>query len=136
MNRCAWGRVVCWHISNEPSFSDHMYIRFQVKSRIRKQSKMFRNVRRKNWNQGCRSLLSIGGIICNLTPILPYFQHWGMNLDHDFVQVSKLSENQQKKGLHRKWKQSFSRSQVKIKKKGFHLKWNTFFPEFKWTYEH
>ena len=25
----------------------------------------------------CRSLLSIGGIICNFTPILPYFQHWG-----------------------------------------------------------
>ena len=42
--------------------------------------------------QECRSLLSIGGgIICNLTPILPYFRHWGggINLDHDFVQVSK-----------------------------------------------
>ena len=29
------------------------------------------------FNQWCRSLLSIGGIICNFTPILPYFQHWG-----------------------------------------------------------
>ena len=28
--------------------------------------------------QRCRSLLSIkGGVICNFTPILPYFQHWG-----------------------------------------------------------
>ena len=27
--------------------------------------------------QGCKSLLSIGRIICNFTPILPYFQHWG-----------------------------------------------------------
>ena len=27
--------------------------------------------------QGCKSLLSIGGIICHFTPILPYFQHWG-----------------------------------------------------------
>ena len=27
--------------------------------------------------QWCRSLFSIGGIICNFTPILPYFQHWG-----------------------------------------------------------
>ena len=51
------------------------------------------------------------GIICNFTPILPYFQHWGMNLDHNFVQVRKLSEDQ---------------------KKDLHQKWNTF-PEFKWT---
>ena len=60
--------------------------------------------------QGCRSLLSIGGIICNFTPILPYIQHWGMNVDHHFFQVSKLSEDQ---------------------KKGLHKKWNTFFPEFR-----
>ena len=63
--------------------------------------------------QECRSLLSIGEIICNFTTILPDFGHWGeMNLDHDFVQVSKLSEDQ---------------------KKGPHQKWNTFFHEFKWT---
>ena len=36
-----------------------------------------------------------------------------MNLDHDFFQVSKLSED--------------------YKKKGSNQKWNTFFPEFKWT---
>ena len=46
VNRCAWDRVVGWHVSDVPSFSDHMYIRFQVKSRIRKQAKTFRNVRR------------------------------------------------------------------------------------------
>ena len=51
VNRCAWNRVVGWHFSNVPSFSDHMYIRFQVKSRIQKQAKMFRNVRRTCWNK-------------------------------------------------------------------------------------
>ena len=25
VNRCAWDRVVGWHVSNVPSFSDHMY---------------------------------------------------------------------------------------------------------------
>ena len=27
--------------------------------------------------QGCKSLLSIGGIIYNFPPTFPYFQHWG-----------------------------------------------------------
>ena len=30
VNRCAWNRVVGWHVSNVPSFSDHMYTRFQA----------------------------------------------------------------------------------------------------------
>ena len=51
VNRCAWNRVVGWHVSNVPSFSDHLYIRFQVKSRIQNQAKMFRNVRRTCWNK-------------------------------------------------------------------------------------
>ena len=51
VNRCAWNRVVGWHVRNVPSFSDHMYIRFQVKGRIQKQVKMFRNVRRTCWNK-------------------------------------------------------------------------------------
>ena len=34
-----------------PSFSDHIYIRFQVKGRIQKQAKIFRNVRRTCWNK-------------------------------------------------------------------------------------
>ena len=49
--RCAWKRVVGWHVTNVPSFSDHMYLRLQVKSRIQKQAKMFRNVRRTCWNK-------------------------------------------------------------------------------------
>ena len=49
---------------------------------------------------------------CNFTPILPYFHHWGMNLDHDFVQVSKLNEDQ---------------------KKVFTKNGTLFFPKFKWT---
>ena len=36
VNRCAWDRVVGWHVSNVSSFSYHMYIRLQVKSRIKK----------------------------------------------------------------------------------------------------
>ena len=51
VNRRAWNRAVGWHVSNEPSFLDHMHIRFQVKSRIQKQAKMFRNVRRTCWNK-------------------------------------------------------------------------------------
>ena len=51
VNQCAWDRVVGWHVSNVPSFSDHMYIRFQIKSRIQKQTKTFRNVYRKCWNK-------------------------------------------------------------------------------------
>ena len=35
-----------------------------------------------------------------------------MNLDHDFFQVSKSSEDQ-KKGLHQKWNTFFPRFQVK-----------------------
>ena len=89
----------------------------------------------------------------NFTPILPYFEHWGgMNLDHDFVQVSKLNEDQEKNRFSPKMEQFFSRIQVKTKKRsspkmehffpqiqvktkkiGLHQRWNTFFPEFKWT---
>ena len=51
MNRCAWDRVIGWHVSKVPLFSDHMYIRFQVKSRIRKQAKMFLNIRCTCWSK-------------------------------------------------------------------------------------
>ena len=55
---------------------------------------------------------ALGGIICNFTPILPYFQHWRMNLDHDFVQVWKFSEDQiNANGT------LFSQIQVKTKKR-------------------
>ena len=56
VNRCTWDRVVGWRVSNVPSFSDHMYIRFQVKSRIRKQAKMFCNVRCTCWNKHVNEL--------------------------------------------------------------------------------
>ena len=41
-----------------------------------------------------------------------------MNLDHDFFQLSKLSEDQ-KKGLRQKWNTFFPQVQVKTKKKVF-----------------
>ena len=60
--------------------------------------------------QGCRSLLSIGGDNLQFYHNFVLFSTWGgMNLDHDFVQVSKLSEDQ-KKTL-------FPQIQVKTKKK-------------------
>ena len=50
---------------------------------------------------------------------MPYFERWGgMNLDREFVQVSKVSEDQ-KKDLHQKWN-TFSR----INSSG-HLRSNT-----------
>ena len=49
-----------------------------------------------------------------------------MNLDHDFVQVSKLSEN--KKKVFHEMEHFFPQIQMKTKKKGLHQKWNTFFP--------
>ena len=48
-----------------------------------------------------------------------------MNLDHDFFQVSKLSEDQ-KKGLHQKWNSFFPQIQVKTKKRSS-LKMELFF---------
>ena len=30
-----------------------------------------------NWTRGANLCWALGGIICNFTPILPYFQHWG-----------------------------------------------------------
>ena len=51
VNRCAWDRLVGWNVSNVLSFSYHLYIRFQVKSRIQNQAKMFRNVLRTCCNK-------------------------------------------------------------------------------------
>ena len=83
--------------------------------------------------EGCRSLLSIGGDNLQVYPNFALFSTLGrMNLDHDFVQVSKLSEDQKKVFI--KNGAFFPQIQVKTtKKKGFHQKGNTFFPEFKWT---
>ena len=61
------------------------------------------------WDQGCRSLLSIGGDNLQFYPNFALFSTLGgMNLDQEFVQVSKLSEDQ-KKGLHQKWNTFFQR---------------------------
>ena len=51
-----------------------------------------------------------------------------MNLDHDFVQVSKLSENQ-KKSSSPKMEHFFPQIQLgEDQKKDLHQRWNTFFP--------
>ena len=52
-----------------------------------------------------------GGKICNFTLFLTL---GGMNLDHDFFQVSKLSEDQ-KKGLPPKTEHFFPRIQVETR---------------------
>ena len=53
---------------------------------------------RATYSQGCRSLLSIGEDNLQFYPNFALFSTLGgMNLDHDFVQVSKLSEDPPKK---------------------------------------
>ena len=70
---------------------------------------------------GANLCLALGGIICNFTPILPYFQHWGgMNLDQDFFQVSKLSEHQKKKRSSPEMEHFFSPNSGEDQKKGLH----------------
>ena len=65
------------------------------------------------YRQGCRSLLNIEGDNLQFYPKFALFSTLRvMNLDHDFVQVSKLNEDQEK-----------NRSSPK---------WNTFSPEFWW----
>ena len=54
-----------------------------------------------------------------------------MNLDQDFFQGSKLSEDQKKKVFTRN-RTLFSPNSGEDQKKGLHQKWNTFFPEFKY----
>ena len=77
--------------------------------------------------QWFRSLLSIGGIICNFAPILPCLQHWGINLDHDFVQMRKFSGDQKKIS---KWNTFSPNSGEDQKKKVFHKNRTLFFPKF------
>ena len=85
--------------------------------------------------QGCRFLLSIGGENLQFYPNFALFEHWGMNHDHDFVQVSKSSEDQ-KKGLHQKRNSFFPKFNwrpKKRKKKVFTKNGTLLFPKFKWT---
>ena len=81
-------------------------------------------------------------------PKVPIFvEHWGynlqfypnfalfstlgwINLDHDFFQLSKLSEDQKK--VFAKNETLFSPSSCEYQKKSLHQNWSTFFPEFKW----
>ena len=67
---------------------------------------------RYKWIQWCRFMLSIGGISCNFTPNLPYFQHWG-------DEARRLL---------------FSRMQIKWrpKIKVFTENWKVLVPEIKW----
>ena len=88
-------------------------------------------------NQGCRSLLNIrGNNLPQFTEIYPNFALFatlgGMNLDHDFVQESKLSEDQKKKVL-TKNETLFSPNSgedQKKEKKVFIKKGTLFSPEF------
>ena len=82
--------------------------------------------------QGGRSLLSIERDNLLFYPNFALFLTLGrMNLDHDFFQVSKLSEDQ-KKSLHQKWNTFLPEFWLRPQqKKGLHQQWNTCFPEFK-----
>ena len=72
-------------------------------------------------------MLSIGRDNLQFYPNFALFSTLGgMNIDHDFVQVSKLSEDQKKRSSP-KVEHFFPQIQVKTKKKDLHHKWNTFF---------
>ena len=91
-------------------------------------------------NEGYRSLLSIGGDNLQFYPSFSLFSTLGgMNLDHNFVQVSKLSENHKKRSSS-KMEHFFPQIRVKTKKKKkkknkkvFTEKGTLFSPEFEWT---
>ena len=55
INRNAENCISDWHVSDMPSFSDHMYIRFRVQSGT-KRTKMIRNVRRTCWSKYANEL--------------------------------------------------------------------------------
>ena len=84
-----------------------------------------------NWHnkQWCRSLLSIGGIICNFTPILLYFQYWGGWTSTTILfrcgNLVKTKKNKQMEHF-------FPHIQVKAKKKVFIKNRTHFFPKFRW----
>ena len=67
-----------------------------------------------------------GSIICNFTQFCPIFNIGGDELDHDFVQEWKFSEDQKKKQI----EHFFPQIQVKTKKKVFNKNKTLFFPKF------
>ena len=74
--------------------------------------------------QGCKSLLSIGGDNLQFYPNFALFSTLGgMNLDHHFFQVSKLSEEPKKRSSP-KMEHPFSPISGEDQKKGLHKKWN------------
>ena len=55
INRNTENYISDWLVSDVPSFSDHIYIRFRVQSGT-KRTKMIRNVRRTCWNKYAKEL--------------------------------------------------------------------------------
>ena len=72
INRNAWNCIGDWHVSDVPSFSDHMYIRFTVQSST-KRTKMIRNIRRTSWNKYVseleQRLCELNGVSVNISSI-------------------------------------------------------------------
>ena len=71
------------------------------------------------------------GIICNFTPILPYFQLWG-GWTSTTIFFRWANQVKTKKKVFIKNGTLFSRIQVKTKKKIFTKDETLFFPKFKW----
>ena len=66
VNGYARGRVKDWHVSNVPSFSDHMFIRFAVEGSTPKEVKMVRNIRKTCWIKYAEELNhQLNGLDCN-----------------------------------------------------------------------
>ena len=75
-------------------------------------------------DQGCKFLLSIGGDNLQFYANFALFSTLGeMNLDHHFFQVSKLSEEQNKRSSP-KMEHFFPPNSGEDQKKGLHQKWN------------
>ena len=72
---------------------------------------------------------ALGGIICNFTPILPCFQHWGDEPRPRFFSGEQIKRRPKKKRSLPKVEDFFPRIQVKTKtKKSSSLKMKHFFP--------
>ena len=89
INRNAWNCVRDWHVSDVPSFPDHMYIRYTIQSST-KRTKMIRNVRRTCWNKYAseldRRLYELNRAPVNISSI-DDIRSIGINCSNRYIEV-------------------------------------------------
>ena len=109
-NRNAENCISDWHVSDVPSFSDHMYIRFRVLSGTER-IKMIRNFRRICWNK-CANELDYRLHDLNDTPV-------GISSVDDVGKLASTIQSQIIKSY------NVSCPQRKIRRKTDNIWWNT-----------